>query len=156
MIENATNLTNVADRASGDFWGVLSDYSQELLALAAIITIILVVIKLVFKWYSQRKNKKADLRDFSDELKFNKRKTKKEDRNSYQFSAYEKVKTSHYLLELSPNLRENIYDAYGIIESFRTNPQNVHFQKRIPELKKLLEDIIPEFEEYLKRRRVEK
>jgi len=156
MIENATNLTNAADRASGDFWRVLSDYSQELLALAAIITIILVVIRLVFKWYSQRKNKKADLRSFSVELKYNKGKTKKKERNSYHFSAYEKVKTSNYLLELSPNLREKIYDAYGIIESFRKNPQNVHFQMKIPEFEKLLDDIIPEVEEYLKRRRVKK
>jgi len=57
MLENATNLTNTTSgigvlRGLGGF---LSDYWQELSALAAIITIISVVIGLFFKRYLQKK-----------------------------------------------------------------------------------------------------
>ena len=55
MIENATNLANKTVRASNGFLGFLSDYWQELSALAAIITIILVVIGMVLKGYLQKK-----------------------------------------------------------------------------------------------------
>jgi len=54
MIENASNLTNTTVRASNGFLGFLSDYWQELSALAAIITIISVVIGMVLKWYLQK------------------------------------------------------------------------------------------------------
>ncbi len=55
MIENATNLANTTVRASNGFLGFLSDYWQELSALAAIITIISVVIGIVLKGYLQKK-----------------------------------------------------------------------------------------------------
>ena len=55
MIENATNLTNTTVRASNGFLGFLSDYWQELTALAAILTIISVIIGMVLNWYLQKK-----------------------------------------------------------------------------------------------------
>ena len=57
MLENATNLTNTTS-CVGILGGLLlffSDYWRELSALAAIITTILVVIGLVFRWYLQKK-----------------------------------------------------------------------------------------------------
>jgi hypothetical protein len=110
----------------------------------------LLVIKMIFDWWKKRQQEEMKLTRFLDELNHNKKKTVKEDRNSYQFSAYDEVKKSAHFLNLSYNLREKIYDAYDIIKSFHENPKNVHFQKRIPELQELLEDIIPEFAEYLK------
>ena len=54
MIENATNLTNTTVRASNSFLGFL-DCWQDLAALAAIITVILVAIGMVLTWHLQKK-----------------------------------------------------------------------------------------------------
>ena len=69
MIENATNLTNTTVRASNGFSGFLSDYWQELSALAAIITIISVVIGMVHQWYLQKRDKKVIYDWLSDKTK---------------------------------------------------------------------------------------
>ena len=130
-------------------WGVV--WVQSYISAAWYIGSSLVLLAILFffvKYFSKREEKKH-FANLLDELNHNKKKTEKEERDSYHFSAYDEAKKSKYLLHLSENLREKIYDAYDIIKSFRENPQNVHFQMKIPELEKLLEDIIPELEEYL-------
>ena len=64
MLGNATNLTNTTACLGvwRGFWKFLSDYWQELSALAAIITIILVVIGLFFRRYLQKKQHEHDIK----------------------------------------------------------------------------------------------
>ena len=136
----------------GVAWGIAWVQSCISAAWYIIVGSSLVLLAILFffvKYFSKREEKKH-FAILLDELNHNKKKTEKEERDSYHFSAYDEAKKSKYLLHLSENLREKIYDAYDIIKSFRENPQNVHFQMKIPELEKLLEDIIPELEEYLK------
>ena len=62
MLGNATNLTNTTAclLVWRGFWKLLSDYRQELSALAALITIISVVIGLIFRRYLQKKQQAYD------------------------------------------------------------------------------------------------
>lgn len=109
------------------------------------------VIGLVIKWYFGKKEERKKLASLLDELKQNKRLAEKEGRSGYQFSAYEDTKRANYLLNLSGNLKDKIGEVYTKILAFYNDKENVNFPVEIPELKELLEDIIPKFEEYLKK-----
>jgi phosphoglycolate phosphatase-like HAD superfamily hydrolase len=76
MLENTTNLTNATVRASEGFLVFLSDYPQELSALATIITIILVVVRLVFRWFSQKKQHEHERAVQQSQQDYDKKKSK--------------------------------------------------------------------------------
>ncbi|MEA2033415.1 MAG: hypothetical protein U9N41_07530 [Euryarchaeota archaeon] len=113
------------------------------------------VITMLFKRYFDRKKEQQQeekkLEGLLDELKMNKKWAGKDNRSGYQLSAYEDVDRANYLLDISDDLRDKIHEAYSIIKTFYYDKENVNFPKKIPELKELLEDIIPKFEEYLKK-----
>ena len=76
MLENTTNLTNATVRASEGFLGFLSDYWQELSALAAIITSISVVVGLVFRWAFQKKQHEHERAMQQSQQDYDKKKSK--------------------------------------------------------------------------------
>lgn len=156
MSENATNLINATVCASEGFLGFLSDYYQELF-------VVITIIGLVFKRYSQKKQHEHEhekemermqqenhLRALLIELKSNKETAEKDERYYYQYLAYKTAKGTGYLEGISEDLRVEIDAAYNIISAFCRQPNDVNFPKKIPELEKLLEGVIPKLEEYLK------
>ena len=172
MLENATNLTNATFRASEGFLGFLSDYWQEL---SALITIILVVVGLVFKWVFQKKqhehekemekirreydekirekDRENHLRSLLIELKFNKKLADINEKTSYDTSAYERAKETNCLFVLPEELINKINEAQIMLNTARLHDGLYHVEMIDTErLKELYEDIIPDFEEYLKKK----
>ena len=122
-------------------------WSQKLLALPVMASILGVVASM-WKFFRLEATNKLSL---LHELEINKICAEKEKRGGYQFSTYEEAKKSTYFLSDIPNdLRIKIGKAYSKILDFHYNKKNVNIPKDIPELKELLEDILPEFEDYLK------
>jgi len=102
--------------------------------------------ELCSEWYVGRKEKRKKLEVLLYELKQNKRHAEKEGRSGYQVSAYEDG--YKYLLDMPDDLKQEIGEAYAIISAFHHHPNDVNFNTKIPELKGLLEDIIPKFEKW--------
>ena len=176
MLENARDLTNTTVHALEGFLGFLSDYWQELSALAAIITIVTVVIGLVFKWVFQKQQHEHEkemermrqeydekvreierenyLRSLLLELKYNKNLADKSEKKRYDASAYKDVKEAKYFHVLPAELREKINEAQIMLlnAQLRDKPHLYHVELIDTErLKELYGDIVPKFEEYLRK-----
>ena len=113
MTENATNLTNATVRASNGFLVFLSDYLQELLVLAAMISIILAVIKMVHNRHLQRKQHTHDKEMLKSQQEYDEKIRQKEEesiqRDKKEIYNWLYDKTKH----LEPNKVGSPDDAYS-------------------------------------------
>ena len=105
------------------------------------------------KDYFQNKQRKSKyLKALLGELDYNKKLVNKNEKKGYDTSAYIDAKETKYLYDLPTELRNNINDAQIMLINARLRDHLYYHEKLdLEKLKKLLEESIPEFENYIKK-----
>lgn len=100
----------------------------------------------------EEQRRREYLKDLFSELEYNKRLSDENKKEGYDTSAYTDAKEAKYLLVLPKELRYKINDAQNMLINARLR-DGLYYVERIDieRLKELLENIIPEFERYLKK-----
>lgn len=176
MLENATNLTNTTI-LSGT-WDLLKTFVSTHWEIIAAFIASVGVLWMIFSTSFQRKHERAiqqaqheyeekireierenDLRSLLIELKYNKNLADKSEKKGYDTSAYKDAKEANNFHVLPAELIEKINEAQIMLlnAQLRDKPHLYYVDSIDTErLKELYGDIVPKFEEYLRKTRVEK
>ena len=110
------------------------------------------LLNLCREYWQEKQQKRKYLNDLLKDLEFNKKLAEESKIYGYHTLGYTDAKGAKYLFELPDDLRNKIYSAFAIIFSLYDSGlhlTNQERQTRVEELKKLLEEIIPHFKNYL-------
>jgi hypothetical protein len=107
------------------------------------------------EYINERKERRKYLEDLLADLEWNKKLAKERKGFGYHTLGYTDAKGAKYLFELPAELRNQLYDAISLIfylnQTFNYTNRGVSLAEK---LEKLLENIIPQFREHLKNKKI--